>query len=228
MKCGKYLVALAVVGALGVSASTASALLPTFSSYGHLAFTLQAGALTLRTPESALLCSSSSGTGEITGAKTGVATLTFSGCRRTETAHCTSPGAPTGEIVTNSLPFSLVYYTKTPVKRVAIDFNSTRGTMSTFFCSGHEAVIRNSILAPVSPLNTSVKEMTVAFEVGGAEFPFQEPRENYTENLLAKEASFPEMKWLNNPFSIEMGLKATETMKNFVLAGKGTELTIEA
>jgi hypothetical protein len=228
-QCRAVLVAL--VGMLALSAfasASASATLPDFHPEGTkispVNFTVAGGKMNFPVGGFLLSCAQSTGTGSITGAKTGTAKLTLEECRGPLGETCQSGSHSKGIIVTESLPIVLVYTTKEPTKQVAIDFGSQASTFMTYNCGG-VTVTRGRILAPITPLDTLTKTFTAKLsEVKGR----QTPTENYNEALTGKEESFPEVSWNGGAFHEEEALTGNLTLTGFQRGGKAIEEKIEA
>jgi hypothetical protein len=221
-----------VLGAL--ASASASATLPEFKPQGTLAnpvsFTITGGESNLWIGPTLFSCTKSVGTGTLTGAKSGTATLTFTGCGLGGTS-CESSSGKVGEIVTEPLPFVLVYTAKEPTKQVAIDFNHNRAKklgekykFVAYRCGSWKTVIYQAILAPATPLNTLTKQFTAKLEVAEGR---QTPKENYTEELTGMEKSFPEESFNEGPLR-ETGIRGSLTLGGFKQSGGAIEERIEA
>jgi hypothetical protein len=218
--------ALALVAAVAVSVATAtaaSAALPEFSKAirgttgDPVTFTLKGGIAQLNVPNvENFSCGSSTGTGSITGAKSGTAKLTFHECG-SALRRCQSPGAESGTIVTETLPFALVYTEKEPAKKVAIDFNRKGEKLVTFSCGLNKWTVRHAILAPVTPINTLTKTFTTAFTVSNG---LQTPTENYNEELTGVEKSFPEISFNEGAYKAGFGLSSSIVLENMKQEGE--------
>lgn len=210
----KALVALAATLALGALASaSASAALPEFEGPFPNKFTFTASnTVTVMTEGSTTLhfsCTSSTAEGSITEAHAGTATLKLHGCVSGTGAHCTTSGLVEGEIKTGSLPIAAVY-TKLSPKEVGIDFNYNQTTTFASFSCGFEnpVVIRHSIIAKVTPINTKTSTYTLTFSQSGG---FQNPS-RYINEHEAFVSAFPEISWFGGPyFSAGLGNGVTLT-----------------
>lgn len=166
---GLTLVVLATASVL--AATSASAALPEFKytskhlqiSGGEAKFTMVDG-LTIH-------CSKVTGEGELTGAKTASAKLTFTGCGANG-VQCESTGAPLGEVKTGTLPVELVYLSKEK-HEVGLVFNYEEPThkfpppppltFAQWECSGRGGGMRRAVIATVSPVNTKASSFSVTF-----------------------------------------------------------------
>jgi hypothetical protein len=108
-------------------------------------------------------CSTSSGKGEFLTAKTATITLTFKGCSDNG-FKCTSEGAEAGTIATASLPVELVYLSKEKHEAgLVVNYHGT--SLAKWRCEGgvSSAGIDESIVVPITPVNTSTKSFTIDF-----------------------------------------------------------------
>jgi hypothetical protein len=145
-------------GADQVFSTTAVPGLPEFSPASKTLYTVKGGLVSFRTTAGlSYTCTASKGEGEITGAKSATAKLTFTGCG-TGTVKCQSEGAQSGEINTGTLPVELVYVSKEH-HEAGLVFTFT----TTWACNGTAQGIRNSIIAVLSPVNVSTTSHTVTF-----------------------------------------------------------------
>jgi hypothetical protein len=222
------LVAALAFGAL--AAASASATLPEFNprptKIKPISFTIWGGEAVYHIEGSFdLSCREMKGTGSITTEKGGTVKLTFQKCKLGFTS-CWTTGE-TGEIVTESLPFSLVYTKKEPTKEVAIAFNHKGKTFTTFRCGGSGlTTIRGAMLGLATPINTLTKSFNTALGISSE--GNQTPRENYTENLKEMEKSFPEVSWAEGGFTEKFGLSSVFQFIEFKQSGAPTEVKIEA
>jgi hypothetical protein len=139
--------------------SSAWAALPEFSGPFPNSFTAKSGVTTLETTSKALIhCVTDTGTGELSGAKTGSVTLTFTGCELVTLAlPCNTAGLPPGEIVTTTLLMTLGYINE-PKKEVGIDLSTaTGGPLMKFFCGPLETTVKGSVIGKVTPVNKLIK-----------------------------------------------------------------------
>jgi hypothetical protein len=148
---------LATMLTIGVMAASASAALPEFSSPFAKTFTSTSKASLLETTSKVkLVCTADTNAGEITGPQTGSVTIAFTGCSLKK-APCTTPGRPSGEIVTSLLSLTLGYINKAK-KEVGIDLASAAGsTFATFSCgSTLRGVVIGSVIGRITPVNKKV------------------------------------------------------------------------
>jgi hypothetical protein len=133
-------------------------------------------------------CTSSSESGEYTGAKTETATITFSGCAggpKTAPVKCQSSGAAAGEIKTAALEGSLDFIKENeegvkPI--VGVDFKAP-GNLVSFECGGEATSVSGSLIAPITNVDvmgstfkvtakqTSGKQAVAAFEESSPDTP---------------------------------------------------------
>lgn len=107
-------------------------------------------------------CGSSSGTGELTGAKTATIAFKFTGCG-VNRASCTTSGDNEGEITTPSLPAELVYLSKEK-HEAGLVVNYQQTDLAAWECeAGSPGGIHGSIIVPISPVNTSTTSHTLDF-----------------------------------------------------------------
>jgi len=123
---------------------------------------LASGSLTLETVGAAkITCSGESGTGRYAGTKRlDDVLLTLTGCEHSG-EHCTSAGAPTGEIVSSALEGVLgIEQTGAEAKqdKIALDLAPVEGAGAVFaFSCGTDTVsIRGSVIAPVKSNKVSL------------------------------------------------------------------------
>jgi hypothetical protein len=161
--------------------------------------TVKGGNVTLRVGSEGYTCISSAGEGEITGHKTGKMKFRFKECGRSG-VKCQS-GEVTGEIVTETVPVELVYISKEH-HEAGLDFNYEEPTepfpppahqFASWSCGGFGKFgIRRSIIAAVTPVNTSTLSHTVKFSENATLHGIQNPTAYETEAGKRFEA-FPEM-----------------------------------
>jgi hypothetical protein len=233
-RCRTMLGAIVTMLVLGALASaSASATLPVFSAglagtvEKPTTFTLKGGTASLIPADTTFTCTSSTGSGAITSDKAGTASFTLHNCEKFPGKLCTSPGATAGDVVFSTVPFKLVYVQKEPAAQVALDFNKKINTFATFICGGIKVVVRSSILAPVTPINTTTNTFTATFSVSQQNLE-QEPRQNYTEDLTGLESSFPEASWGEGPFTEAFGLGSTVKLEGLTKSGVLVKGKIEA
>jgi hypothetical protein len=145
-------------------------------------------------------CSSVTGEGEITHAKTATMTLHLKGCTRSGTSCVTEEK---GEVVTSPLPVQLVYVSKER-HEAALDFNynepkSPVKQFAKWVCGKIVAGgIRGAVIAPVTPVNTMGSAFAVKF-VEGAVRGEQVPTKYQTESGESFEA-FPEVNFFGTSY----------------------------
>jgi hypothetical protein len=189
--------ALIAVLVLSVAAATASAALPEFETEtGRYPdkFTMKGSTFLVETPTKAQGLCEMSGTGAITGPKTGTATLKLTRCHQWP-GFCHAVGRPE-EVETTELEVIPVYVeSKT---RVALEFKPKVGTkVATLACAGSNIAngeIAGSILAVFTPTNVNLTEFRTIFEerVG-----VQSPSRYESGGLVN---SWLEIRWNEKPF----------------------------
>lgn len=166
-------------------------------------FTVSSTAGTFETVgKTSVTCTKASGSGEVTGVKTGKSKTTFEGCTGPLGVKCTSSGAASGNIVTeiNSELVWLNKASKLAGQKLAL------AKEVTIACSIIKLTVRGATLCPVEPVNT--KTTTIKFpckESGGK----QEFREFENEKGEKSKAITETNK--GGGFE-ESGLSATETL----------------
>jgi len=154
------MIGLALVAMFAMSAivaSAASAALPEqVPATGK--FTGTSGASTFETlKEEKVKCTSDAITGEITGAKSSKATITFKGCEGLG-LKCNSEGAGSGEIVLK-VTGELVYIMKS-TKEVGL-INTLEKEL-TIKCTAFQTLkVKGSTLCPITPVNTKTTKYKV-------------------------------------------------------------------
>lgn len=141
------------------AAASASAALPEFVGPFPTPFTSKSGKTTLETVKKATItCTADTGNGEVTGPKTGVTTITFTGCEfATLGIVCNSTGVPPGDIVTATLVMTLGYING-PKKEAGIDLSTaTGGPLMEFSCAGLRVLVDGSVIGRITPVNKVVK-----------------------------------------------------------------------
>ena len=190
------LIAVLALGAL--SAAPAFAGLPEFGKLnsGNRKLTLTSSSGTAFENYNFIFrCDSSSGTGELTGAKTGTIILKFTGCVLNR-ASCSSPGDSPGEITTASLPAELVYTSKEK-HEAALVVNYKQTDFAAWRCeAASEGGIHGSIIAPITAVNT--KTTSHALDFVAKEYT-QQPT-SYENEEGTKVAAAPTMSILGEPF----------------------------
>jgi hypothetical protein len=131
-------------------------------------FTGSSAAVTMQTIGGAtnVKCAGSTTSGEYTGPKTEIATLTLTGCQTgpaTKLVTCQSSGAAAGEIKTAALEGGLDFIKENEegVKpEVGVDFKAP-GNLISFECGGVATTVSGSVIAPI----TTVNKMGTAFKL---------------------------------------------------------------
>lgn len=139
-------------------AASASAALPEFTGPFPKTFTSKSKASVLETVgKTKVKCTADTNAGEITGPKSDLVTVRFTGCVALK-FQCGTPGAAPGEIVTGVLT-SMLGYINIEKKEVGIDLSNPAGALITeFFCGGNlRVVVRGSVIGRVTPVNKIVK-----------------------------------------------------------------------
>jgi hypothetical protein len=154
------IVGLCLMTAIGISATvsaSASAALPEFSGPFPKSVTSKSGIAIIETVGGARAsCQAGTNTGEITGPKTGTATLKLTGCV-VLSFKCTSPGAAEGEIVSNPLSITLGYINKAKLE-VGVSLESaTGGPFAEFKCGPVNVTETGSLIGKITPVNKIVK-----------------------------------------------------------------------
>ncbi len=186
----------AAIGATtGAFTASASAALPEFSGPFGKTFTSTSGASRLRAVGGKrVLCTAGTNVGEITGPKTGVVTITLTGCTLKK-VPCNTPGASSGEIVSPAYAMAIGYINKA-TKRVGVDLTEPAGGFFLLFSctSGTRVAVIGSVIGRITPVNqlvTPSATFTLRFQqVGGV----QKPTKLEGEPLDVLETSF------NGPF----------------------------
>jgi hypothetical protein len=153
-------------------------------------------------------CTSSSGSGTITGAKTLTAKWTMTGCASGST-WCTSAGAAAGEVKTEELKSALVYTAKA-TKQVGIVLNQHELNFAKFECGGSgPGGIRKGAIAIVTPLNTPTMTYTVKLTQVAAK---QQPAE-YENEIGEKVGIVPQVNLIGSPTWENGALEASFEVK---------------
>jgi hypothetical protein len=142
-------------------------------------------------------CSASSGTGEITGAKTATVSLKFTGCGANGWS-CQNEGAPSGEIKTGTLPAVLEYISRER-QEAGLVVNYTSGTIAKWSCGTTTGLgLRGAVVAAITPVNSSSSTHTVTF-AKTANIGEQNPTqyENGEKRLVT---AWPEMALINQTY----------------------------
>lgn len=169
----------AVLAFAGIAAASASAALPEFSGGAKGKFPLtqtsNLGETTFETVGArSLSCTSGTGRGEITGAKTVTDELTFKGCKYIRSWACNTEGAAAGEIRTKSMNGVLVYTSKaTKAVGIAYDpyepetikeFETPPVAFANVKCGeGGTITLNRTLLASMSPINKSTSSYAEQF-----------------------------------------------------------------
>jgi hypothetical protein len=151
--CCAALVALSA----GMTASAAAAP-PEFTGPFPTPFTSKSGVTVLETVKKATItCTADTGSGEVTGPKTGTMTITFTGCEFvTLGVMCNTVGVPPGTIVTAPLLTALGYING-PKKEVGVDLSTaTGGPLMEFTCAGLRVTVAGSVIGKITPVNKVV------------------------------------------------------------------------
>jgi hypothetical protein len=151
---GLCLVAVFAVSA--VVAASASAALPEFSGPFPKPFTSKSGKVYVETVgKLRTTCTAGTNGGKVTGPKTGIVTIRFTGCKALSYT-CTTKGAAVGEIVSN-LRSTLGYINKAK-KEVGIALESATGApFAEFTCGPANVVGTGSAIGKLTPINKRVK-----------------------------------------------------------------------
>jgi hypothetical protein len=162
-------IGLALVAAFALSAiasATASAALPEIvnkegKTLVKNKYTSKSGKATLETGKNgAVICSASTDKGETTGVKTGVSTVTFTGCESTG-IKCSSSGAKSGEIVSKATSQVVYELNSKKEKEAALLLVAEEATIK---CSAFQTLkVKGSVLGLLSPINKLSKELTLTF-----------------------------------------------------------------
>lgn len=141
-----------------------------------LAFTSTSGAGTLETVKARTVkCTADTNEGELTGARSDVSTIKFTGCTTTKivTLKCQTTGAKEGEIVLKVQ--SLLVYTNETTKEVSELLRPagwpTSTEFVTFECTGlaketlkvRDATANGGVLGVMTPTNTVTNKFTLTF-----------------------------------------------------------------
>jgi hypothetical protein len=162
------IICLALVAVFAMSAiatASASALpLPEFEGPFPNKFTSTSLVSTLETVgKNKVTCTADTNKGELTGPKTDLVTVTFTGCE-TSGIKCNSAGGAAGEIKTNQLA-SLLGYINAATKETGVDLSPAvaGANVAEFECAGIKIVVRGSVIGVITPLNKKTKAYTVKF-----------------------------------------------------------------
>jgi hypothetical protein len=207
-------------------AGSASAALPEFVGSYPTKYKFTSGAVEI--PENGVLvvkCSAGSGEGSLTGAKTLVGKLAFTGCQTSSNEKCTTAGAGVGEIRSGELEDTLAYIKKTLPREAGVVFNYKKGTIWTFTCGFFQkGTIRGGIIAPVHPTDVLTKELGLSFR---AEKGVQTPSE-YENEKGEKVRIVPEMSLVSKETFFPTGLSVLSSAFNhFENSGKSVEIEVQ-
>jgi hypothetical protein len=166
------------------------------------------------------------GEGEITGSKTAWLKLHLTECLA-EGQEFTSPGAKPGEIVTEKLPVQLVYVSREHHEAaLALNYQPPAEKLKMFATweprfLHEECGIRGPVLAPVSPVNSSVlsHSLTLALSKSGIQQPSAYETEAGSKYLAA-----PQMNILCGTGYSEGGISTSNKLE---ISTSTTEGTVE-
>jgi hypothetical protein len=121
-------------------------------------------------------CTSSTGSGKITGVKSAEIAMTFEGCQSGGN-KCTSAGDPTGDISTQTLAVTLIGHGETgpkgqePLSNEAwSDLAGKSGPWAIYTCEGGiEDEINGDVVGVTTPTNSAAPNSTLTFAKGGPE-----------------------------------------------------------
>jgi hypothetical protein len=141
-------------------------------------FSVSLGRTTLESVgKTVVKCAAASGSGQYTGLKTANATLTFTGCQRTDTkAPCQSAGAGSGEIVTSPLEGELgfiqnVFEGETLNVSVGLDLKRSP-TLLTADCGGSALSVSGSVIAPIGAVDKMLSSFSLHYtQASGKQVP---------------------------------------------------------
>jgi hypothetical protein len=163
----------AVFAISGLAAATASAAEPIFERVivvpvkegEKVAFTAASAKTTLETVGKVkIVCTSSTGKGNITG-PTGISvSVTFKGCESPAGTKCTSTGALEGEVVTNGFEGKLGNLKSEATPGVAL-FPATGHTNDAEFACGATTVkMFGGVVGPITPVGTVVTKLKLTYK----------------------------------------------------------------
>jgi hypothetical protein len=156
---------MAILALSAVASATASATLPEFSPASGVTLKGKAvGNAILETKSGTKVkCTGGSSGGEVTAEKTvSKVKIIFTGCESSG-FKCKTPGAASGELVTEELTGTLGYISKAG-KEVGILFKPTSGTkFIEFECVGGivKTQVTGSVICPIKPVNTKTTKFTL-------------------------------------------------------------------
>jgi hypothetical protein len=166
--------ALAIVG---TTVASAAAALPQLEYTLPEAVVVSGGQMVIETPSesvhSPVTCTSTSGTGEMTGGQKEFAALTLrlKGCLITKLSgipvkiSCTSAGAAEGEIVTKSLGVRVEYISKASHEvGLIFGYGKKAATVASFSCAGYAASVSGEFMAKMTPVGVLATKFPLALK----------------------------------------------------------------
>jgi hypothetical protein len=158
------LAALLAIGSFQALAATAASATPHFEG-GPARFSFTGNATTIESGTASVTCQAVGGSAEFLPNELN-GKLTLKGCSGKVSgipiAHCTSSGAATGEIRTNELGDRLVYLSQAK-HEVGMLFGAGEVTpFASFACGANNEVLKGSLLARISPVNTITAHFPIA------------------------------------------------------------------
>jgi hypothetical protein len=151
----------------GATAASAGATVPMWEFTFPEVMIPSGGQAVIEGPGIVLTCTSTSGSGEVSGFRSNLQTLRFTGCTakigEIPVGKCSSAGLAEGEITTKSLVATLEYISKAS-HEVGLIFNHGGGTstVASFKCPGTSASIRGEFMAKITPIKTLTAEFPLA------------------------------------------------------------------
>jgi len=162
-------------------------------------FTGKTGVVTLQTVsgKTNIKCTGGSDTGEYTAPKTESVVYTFTGCEtgpKSQLAKCQSSGSAPGEIqsapLVGSLDFIKESEEETGKSEVGLDLKPASGTnLLTFECGGAPVSVSGSVIAPITPVDTSSSVFKVAAKQGAGKQSVEAFEEGAKDTLTFTTAS---------------------------------------
>ncbi len=175
------------------------------------AFTASATRVTLETVgNTAMKCTAATGSGNYTGRKTATATVTFTGCQRSDTkASCQSGGAASGEIVTSQLDGELgfienVFEGEHLNVSVGLDLKH-EPTLLTAECGGAQLSVAGSVIGSIGAVDRMSSKLTLKFQAAGGKQLPESFEERPNDTLLST---------LGSGSPEQAGLSATAKISN--------------
>ena len=176
---GLLALALCVIGASAVMASSAFAAGPAFKPGGGkfpVYFTSTSGPATLATANhNPITCTSDTNVGEITSSTgAGFIIVTFHGCTQksgTNTLKCKTTGAAEEEIVTNKLKGTLTGTEAAPTEKLEPESGTE---FVKFKCGTVGVIVTGSVTGTVSPVKTQSHTGTLTFKEATGLTAFEE------------------------------------------------------